>query len=81
MRCIRYRGLEKSGAYDACFAEMSLKNWSLSGGSICLHIFIIQNRQKYQSTLLVKRKLILLSIMIFLTSTFTPAVGLEPTTS
>ena len=65
MRYTKYRGLEKSGAYNACFVAMNLKKlatWQWEHMS--LYLLLYKNRQKYQSTLLVKRKLMLLSTVL-----------------
>ncbi|EGP4757937.1 hypothetical protein DQ182_13885 [Enterococcus faecium] len=62
MRCIRYRGLEKNQVHTMLvFAEMNLKKLvTWQWGHMSSYFLLYKNRQKYQSTLLVKRKLILL---------------------
>ncbi len=63
VRYTKYRGLEKNQVHTMLvFVAMNLKKlatWQWEHMS--LYLLLYKNRQKYQSTLLVKRKLMLLS--------------------
>ena len=74
---------KKTGAYDACFCRNeSEKIGHLAVGAYVFIFFIIQKQTKVSVYTLSKEETDTFAYsMIFLTSTFTPAVGLEPTTS